>query len=137
MARGSSDSGACSAQSFRRHSCFSSGSVTWACLLLIGLLNLVVLAGIVRVFASMRRGEYDEAELERQLANRGFFYRFFGRWMKAITKEWHLYPVAVVFPAHPLVRDHLPAGPVHRGHDVHGHHRRAVHEPGHHRAVRS
>jgi high-affinity nickel permease len=38
-----------------------------------GTLNLVVLAGIGRVFASMRRGEYDEAELERQLANRGFF----------------------------------------------------------------
>ena len=36
-------------------------------LFLIGLLNLVILAGIVRVFASMRRGEYDEAELERQL----------------------------------------------------------------------
>jgi high-affinity nickel-transport protein len=45
----------------------------------------------------MRRGEYDEAELERQLASRGFFYRFFGRWMKAITKEWQLYPVGVVF----------------------------------------
>jgi high-affinity nickel-transport protein len=66
-------------------------------LLLIGLLNLVTLAGIVRVFRSMRRGEYDEAELERQLENRGFFYRFFGRWMKAITKDWHLYPVGVVF----------------------------------------
>ena len=51
----------------------------------------------MRVFASMRRGEYDEAELERQLANRGFFYRFFGRWMKVITKEWQLYPVGVVF----------------------------------------
>ena len=96
-------------------------------LFLIGLLNLVILAGIVRVFASMRRGEYDEAELERQLENRGFFYRFFGRWMKAITKEWQLYPVGVrVRPglrhrhrgraaghhraaglaAHPLVRDH-------------------------------
>jgi high-affinity nickel-transport protein len=71
--------------------------VSAAFLLLIGLLNLVVLAGIVRVFASMRRGEYDEAELERQLANRGFFYRFFGRWMKVITKEWQLYPVGVVF----------------------------------------
>jgi high-affinity nickel-transport protein len=71
--------------------------VSAAFLLLIGLLNLVVLAGIVRVFASMRRGEYDEAELERQLASRGFFYRFFGRWMKAITKEWQLYPVGVVF----------------------------------------
>ena len=56
--------------------------VSAAFLLLIGLLNLVVLAGIVRVFAAMRHGEYDEAELERQLANRGFFYRFFGRWMK-------------------------------------------------------
>lgn len=66
-------------------------------LFLIGLMNLVVLAGIVRVFRSMRRGEYDEAELERQLDNRGFFYRFFGRWMKAINKEWKIYPVGVLF----------------------------------------
>jgi nickel/cobalt transporter (NiCoT) family protein len=66
-------------------------------LFLIGAMNLVILAGIVRVFRSMRRGDYDEAELERQLANRGFFFRFFGRWMKAIDKEWKLYPVGVVF----------------------------------------
>ena len=66
-------------------------------LLLIGMLNLVILAGIVKVFRSMRRGDYDEAELERQLENRGFFYRFFGRWMKAINKEWQMYPVGVVF----------------------------------------
>jgi nickel/cobalt transporter (NiCoT) family protein len=66
-------------------------------LLLIGLLNLIILVGIARVFRSMRRGEYDEAELERQLENRGFFYRFFGRWMTVITKEWQLYPVGVVF----------------------------------------
>src|SRR6201996_9254795 len=45
----------------------------------------------------MRRGEYDEDELERQLQNRGFFYRFFGRWLSAINKEWQLYPVGVVF----------------------------------------
>ena len=32
----------------------------------------------------MRQGNYDEAELERQLENRGLMYRFFGRWMKAI-----------------------------------------------------
>jgi nickel/cobalt transporter (NiCoT) family protein len=66
-------------------------------LLIIGLLNLFILAGIGRVFRSMRRGEYDEAELERQLENRGFFYRIFGRWMKAVTREWQLYPVGVVF----------------------------------------
>jgi nickel/cobalt transporter (NiCoT) family protein len=66
-------------------------------LFLIGLLNLVILAGIVRIFRAMRRGEYDEAELERQLDNRGFFYRIFGRWTRTITKEWQLYPVGVLF----------------------------------------
>jgi nickel/cobalt transporter (NiCoT) family protein len=66
-------------------------------LFIIGGLNLVILGGIVKVFRSMRRGEYDEEALERQLENRGFFYRFFGRWMRAINKEWQLYPVGVVF----------------------------------------
>lgn len=66
-------------------------------LFLIGLLNLVILGGILKVFRSMRRGDYDEAELERQLENRGFFYRFFGRWMNTINKEWQMYPVGVVF----------------------------------------
>ena len=71
--------------------------VSAAFLFLIGLLNLVILAGILRVFRDMRQGKYDEAELDRQLENRGFFYRFFGRWMKAIDKEWQMYPVGVVF----------------------------------------
>ncbi len=66
-------------------------------LFLIAALNLVILMGIIRVFRSMREGEYDEAELERQLNNRGLMYRFFGRWMKTIAKEWHMYPVGVVF----------------------------------------
>ena len=39
-------------------------AVSASFLFLIGLLNLVILAGIVRVFASMRRGTYDEAELD-------------------------------------------------------------------------
>jgi high-affinity nickel-transport protein len=66
-------------------------------LYLIGVLNLVILAGIVRVFRSMRAGDYDQAELERQLQSRGFMYRFFGRWMRTITREWHMYPVGIVF----------------------------------------
>jgi nickel/cobalt transporter (NiCoT) family protein len=74
------------------------GTVTSATFLfLIGAMNLVILAGIVRVFRSMRRGQFDEAELERQLDNRGFFFRFFGRWMRAIDKEWKIYPVGVLF----------------------------------------
>jgi nickel/cobalt transporter (NiCoT) family protein len=66
-------------------------------LYLIALLNLVILAGIMRVFRSMRAGNYDEAELERQLNNRGLMYRFFGRWMRSITKDWQMYPVGVIF----------------------------------------
>jgi high-affinity nickel-transport protein len=66
-------------------------------LYLIAVLNIVILAGIFRVFRSMRQGVYDEAELERQLQSRGFMYRFFGKWMKAITREWQMYLVGVVF----------------------------------------
>jgi nickel/cobalt transporter (NiCoT) family protein len=66
-------------------------------LYLIALLNLVILAGIVRVFAAMRRGSYDEVELERQLQSRGLMYRYFGRWMRSIDHEWQMYPVGVVF----------------------------------------
>jgi high-affinity nickel-transport protein len=66
-------------------------------LFLIGSLNLVILHGIGKVFRAMRRGEYDEAELERQLDNRGLLFRFFGRWARAISKEWQLYPVGVLF----------------------------------------
>jgi len=71
--------------------------VSAAFLFLIALLNLIILGGILRVFRAMRRGEYDEAELEAQLEKRGFFYRFFGRWMNTIEKEWQMYPVGVVF----------------------------------------
>jgi len=66
-------------------------------LFLIAVLNLIILAGIVRVFKMMRSGDYDEAELERQLENRGLLTRVFGRWMRSITKEWQMYPVGVVF----------------------------------------
>jgi len=66
-------------------------------LYLIALLNIVILSGIIVVFRKMRHGDFDEAELERQLENRGFMFRIFGRWMKSITKEWQMYPVGVVF----------------------------------------
>jgi high-affinity nickel-transport protein len=66
-------------------------------LYLIAGLNLVVLAGIVKVFRRMRVGTFDEAELERQLNARGLMYRFFGRFMRSITKTWHMFFVGVVF----------------------------------------
>ena len=66
-------------------------------LYLIAFLNIIILSGIITVFRNMRRGDYDEEELERQLENRGLMFRVFGKWMKTITKEWQIYPVGVVF----------------------------------------
>jgi high-affinity nickel-transport protein len=66
-------------------------------LYLIAALNLVVLAGIIKVFRGMRRGLFDEEELERQLQARGLMWRFFGRFMRSITRTWHMFPVGVIF----------------------------------------
>jgi high-affinity nickel-transport protein len=66
-------------------------------LLLIGILNLVILAGIVRVFRRMREGAFSEAELEDQLDKRGFMNRFYGRATRAVRKPWHMYPLGCLF----------------------------------------
>jgi high-affinity nickel-transport protein len=63
----------------------------------IAILNLVVLASIVGVCRNMRRGVFDEEELEAQLASRGLMYRVFGRFMTSITKSWHMLFVGMVF----------------------------------------
>ncbi len=66
-------------------------------LYLIAALNLVVLGGILTVFRGLRRGEYDEAELEKQLQARGLMWRFFGRFMRSITKTRHMFFVGLIF----------------------------------------
>jgi high-affinity nickel-transport protein len=74
------------------------GTTLSACFLyLIAVLNLIVLAGIFKVFREMRSGTYDEAELESQLQARGLMYRFFGRFMRSINHTWQLYLVGLVF----------------------------------------
>jgi len=65
-------------------------------LILIGLSNLFAAVGIAKVFRRMRSGDFDEAELERQLDNRGFLARIFARVMRRVSKPWHLYPVGLL-----------------------------------------
>ena len=72
-------------------------SVSGFFLILIGLVNLAALVGILRVFRGMRRGTFDEADLEEQLDKRGLLNRILGPVTKAITKPWHLYPVGFLF----------------------------------------
>jgi len=66
-------------------------------LYLIALLNLIVLAGIAKVFRDMRRGTFDEEELERQLQARGLMWRFFGRFMRSINHTYQMFFVGLIF----------------------------------------
>ena len=73
-------------------------SVSGLFLWVLGILNLVVLVGILRVFRRMRHGEFDEQELEDAAADRrGFLNRFLGGLTRAVTRPWHIYPVGLLF----------------------------------------
>jgi high-affinity nickel-transport protein len=72
-------------------------SVSGIFLWILGILNLVVLVGIIKVFRKMRAGDYDERELEEQLNKRGFMNRFLGGLTKSVRKPWHIYPIGVLF----------------------------------------
>jgi nickel/cobalt transporter (NiCoT) family protein len=72
-------------------------AVSGSFLLLIGLLNLAILLNVVRITLASRRGELDEAELERELGSRGLMNRVFGRATRAVRKPWHMYPLGCLF----------------------------------------
>jgi high-affinity nickel-transport protein len=72
-------------------------SVSGAFLLLIALLNVIVMVGILKVFREMRRGLYDDEELEKQLNNRGLLMRFFGPLARSIDTSWKMYPLGILF----------------------------------------
>jgi high-affinity nickel-transport protein len=73
-------------------------SVSGTFLLLIGALNLLVLLEVVGVFRRMKRGDYDEQDLERALANQGFLARFLlKRVGSRIDASWKMYPLGVLF----------------------------------------
>jgi high-affinity nickel-transport protein len=65
--------------------------------MILAVINLVVLNGIIKVFRRMRKGDFDEAELEDHLNKRGFMNRILGGATKAVRKSWHMYPVGLLF----------------------------------------
>jgi len=66
-------------------------------LMIIAILNLIVLVSIVGVFLKMRKGLYDEEELEKHLDSRGFLMRFFGPIARRIDASWKMYPLGILF----------------------------------------
>jgi high-affinity nickel-transport protein len=72
-------------------------SVSGVFLWILGLVNLAVLVGILKIFRRMRSGDFSEEELEDQLNKRGLMNRFLGALTKSVRKAWHIYPVGVLF----------------------------------------
>jgi nickel/cobalt transporter (NiCoT) family protein len=72
--------------------------VSGSFLLAIGLLNLLVLVDVVRIFRDMRRGGLDEERLEARLLDRGLMSRgVLKRLGNRIQKSWQMYPLGVLF----------------------------------------
>jgi high-affinity nickel-transport protein len=72
-------------------------SVSGLFLYLIGLLNLMALIGIVRVFRRLRSGNFDEAALEEQLDNRGLFNRMLSGLTRSISRPGQMFPIGLLF----------------------------------------
>ncbi|MEJ2761908.1 MAG: HoxN/HupN/NixA family nickel/cobalt transporter [Gammaproteobacteria bacterium] len=71
-----------------------SGAFLWT----IGILNLLVLLDIVRVWGHAKTGKHNHAHLEELLAQRGFMNRLFGRRLqRVINHSWQMYPLGLLF----------------------------------------
>src|SRR6476469_3351728 len=84
--------------SFQNWGGYVGTSVSGTFLWIIGILNLLVLLDILRIFKEMRRGSYDRERLEQRLLDRGFMNRFFiGKLFRFVSKSWHMYPLGILF----------------------------------------
>jgi high-affinity nickel-transport protein len=72
-------------------------TVSGTFLYVIAILNILIMVSILRIFFNMRRGAYDEQQLEQQFKSRGLMNRFVGRHLNKITRPSQMYPVGVLF----------------------------------------
>jgi nickel/cobalt transporter (NiCoT) family protein len=71
-----------------------SGSFLW----IIGILNLVVLLDILKIWKTAKSGTHSHAHLEALLQKRGLLNRLFGgRLQRLMNHSWQMYPLGVLF----------------------------------------
>lgn len=71
-----------------------SGTFLW----IIGIINLLVLLDILKIWRQAKTGKHSHRHLEELLAKRGFINRLFGgRLQKFINHSWQMYPVGFLF----------------------------------------
>jgi high-affinity nickel-transport protein len=70
-----------------------SGIFLW----LLGIVNLVIVLGIYRVYKVMKEGKLEQSELENLMDKEGFLNRYFRPLFKIVKRPWHVYPIGVLF----------------------------------------
>jgi high-affinity nickel-transport protein len=71
--------------------------VSGSFLLLIGILNLVILKDIYKVFRQMCKSTYDKEQIEHLLLSRGLMGRFLKPLYQFVNQSWHVYPLGFLF----------------------------------------
>ena len=73
-------------------------SVSTLFLYLVGVLNLIILVGIIKVWRQAKSGKFSHEHLTQLLNERGLMKLIFrGAFKKGFDKSWQLYPVGVLF----------------------------------------
>ena len=73
-------------------------SVSTLFLYLVGILNLVILVGIIKVWRQAKTGKFSHEHLTQLLNERGLMRRIFrGAFKNGFDHSWQLYPVGVLF----------------------------------------
>ena len=71
--------------------------ISGAFLFLIGIVNVIIVLEVYRMFRGVRDGKLDQRALDEQMLKRGFLNRIFGRFFKIVREPWQIYPIGVLF----------------------------------------
>jgi nickel/cobalt transporter (NiCoT) family protein len=71
--------------------------ISGAFLFVIGIVNVIIVVDVYRIFRGLRDRRLDQQALDDQMDKRGFLYRYFGKLFKVVNEPWQIYPIGVLF----------------------------------------
>jgi high-affinity nickel-transport protein len=72
-------------------------TVSGSFLILVGIINLVILINLYKIFRKLRRGIQPTEDIEQILDSRGLLARLIKPFLRFVSKSWHVYPLGFLF----------------------------------------
>jgi high-affinity nickel-transport protein len=76
---------------------FIGTTISGSFLIIIGVINIVILVNLYKLFQKLRKGAIKQDKLEELLELKGFFARLIHPFYRLIKKSWHVYPIGFLF----------------------------------------